>query len=137
MLFEVDPEDSVPIYAQIMQRLKWGIASGVLVDGAQLPSVRELATRLRVNPNTVIKAYRELEYEGFIKRRHGQGTFVSASGEAVQSEREDAVRQAMGRAADVALAVGLSECEATGLLVTAMRDRADAAPSREGDVRDE
>ena len=61
----------------------------------------------------------------------------AASGEAVQSVREDAVRQAMGRAADVALAVGLSECEATGLLVTAMRDRADAAPSREGDVRDE
>ena len=120
MLFDIDPQDSVPIYAQIIQRIKWGIASGALADGSQLPSVRELATRLRVNPNTIAKAYRELEYEGFVQRRQGQGTYVSASGEAVKSERDEVVAEVIDRAAEVAVAVNLSEADACRLLSQAM-----------------
>ncbi len=135
MLFDIDPGDSVPIYAQIIRRIKWGIASGALTDGSQLPSVRELATRLRVNPNTIVKAYRELEYEGFVQRRHGQGTYVSAGGEAVQAEREEVVAEAIDRAAEVAVAVALSEEEACRLLAQAMGRHRDANRPEAGEMQ--
>ena len=135
MLFDIDPGDSVPIYAQIIRRIKWGIASGALTDGSQLPSVRELATRLRVNPNTIVKAYRELEYEGFVQRRHGQGTYVSASGEAVQAEREEVVAEVIARAAEVAVAVRLSEEEACRLLSQAMGRHRDANRPEAGEMQ--
>jgi GntR family transcriptional regulator len=135
MLLDIDPQDSVPIYAQIIRRIKWGIASGALADGSQLPSVRELATRLRVNPNTIVKAYRELEYEGFVQRRHGQGTYVSASGEAVQAEREEVVAEVIDRAAEVAVAVRLSEEEACRLLSQAMGRHRDAIRPEAGELQ--
>jgi len=76
-LFErIDPRSPTPLYAQIANRLKLAIASGELRSGEGLPSVRTLAARLRVNPATVVQAYRELESEGFVRTRQGAGTFV-------------------------------------------------------------
>jgi GntR family transcriptional regulator len=73
---KLDPRSSTPLYAQIANRLKVAIAAGELRPTAALPSVRHLAAQLRVNPATVVQAYRDLEAEGFIEMRHGTGTFV-------------------------------------------------------------
>jgi len=76
-LFEhIDPRSPTPLYAQIAGRLRVAIAAGELKAGAALPSVRNLAGRLRVNPATVVQAYRDLEAEGFVEMRQGAGTFV-------------------------------------------------------------
>src|SRR5687767_13387201 len=76
MFEHLDPRSPNPLYAQISARLRVAIASGELRTGEGLPSVRELAGRLRVNPATVVQAYRELESEGFVEMRQGAGTYV-------------------------------------------------------------
>ena len=76
MLVEVDPRSATPLYAQIATRLRMAVASGELRPGDPLTSVRQLATRLRINPATVVQAYRELETEGFAEMRQGAGTFA-------------------------------------------------------------
>jgi len=73
---QIDPRSPTPLYAQIAGRLRVAVASGELRPGAALPSVRQLAARLRVNPATVVQAYRDLETEGFVEMRQGAGTFV-------------------------------------------------------------
>lgn len=76
MFEKIDPRSPTPLYAQIASRLKGAIAAGELGPEAVLPSVRHLAAQLRVNPATVVQAYRELEAEGFVELRQGAGTFV-------------------------------------------------------------
>ncbi len=75
--FSIDPKSGVPFYRQIIERVKFGIAGGRLTPGDQLPTVRRLAADLSVNPNTVIRAYREMEIEGVLDTQQGSGTFVS------------------------------------------------------------
>jgi len=77
MLFRPNPSSGVPIYLQLMEQVKHGIETGALRPGDQLPGMRPLAEELVINPNTVAKAYRELEHEGVIELRHGAGAFVS------------------------------------------------------------
>lgn len=67
-----------PVYLQIKEQLERRIASGALGPGQALPSVRAMAEQLAINPNTVVRAYRELEAEGLVETRHGEGTFVAA-----------------------------------------------------------
>src|SRR5205823_2190185 len=76
MFDHVDPRSPTPLYAQIATRLRVAIAAGELRPGEALPSVRQLAGRLRINPATVVQAYRELEMEGLVNTRQGAGTFV-------------------------------------------------------------
>ena len=76
MFDQIDPRSPTPLYAQIAARLRLAVASGELRPGEALPSVRQLAARLRVNPATVVQAYRDLEGEGFVEMRQGAGTFV-------------------------------------------------------------
>ena len=78
MLFRPNPSLGVPIYLQLMEQVKHAIETGALRPGEQLPGIRPLAEELVMNPNTVAKAYRELEHEGVIELRHGAGAFVSA-----------------------------------------------------------
>jgi GntR family transcriptional regulator len=73
---QIDPRSPTPLYAQIATRLRLAVAAGELRPGDALPSVRQLAARLRVNPATVVQAYRDLEIEGFVEMRQGAGTFV-------------------------------------------------------------
>src|SRR5262245_52554233 len=75
--FHLNPSSGVPIYRQIQDQILYGIASGLLTAGEQLPTVRALAVELSVNPNTVIKAYTELEREGLLTTEQGSGTFVA------------------------------------------------------------
>jgi GntR family transcriptional regulator len=77
MLLRPNPSSGVPIYLQLMEQVKHGIETGALRPGDQLPGIRPLAEELVINPNTVAKAYRELEHEGVIELRHGAGAFVS------------------------------------------------------------
>jgi len=72
----IDPRSPTPLYAQIAARVRVAVAAGNLRPGDALPSVRQLASRLRVNPATVVQAYRELETDGFVELRQGAGTFV-------------------------------------------------------------
>jgi GntR family transcriptional regulator len=76
--FSLDPKSGVPIYRQIQDQIRYGIASGRLCPGEQLPTVRALAVDLSVNPNTVIKAYSELERQGALTTEQGSGTFVAS-----------------------------------------------------------
>src|SRR6516162_6872736 len=76
--FLLDPHSGVPIYRQIIDRVTGNIAAGVLKAGDQLPTVRQLAVDLSVNPNTVIRAYSELEIRGILETQQGTGTFISA-----------------------------------------------------------
>jgi GntR family transcriptional regulator len=77
MLFKPNPASGVPIYLQLMEQVKHNVETGALRAGEQLPGIRPLAEALVINPNTVAKAYRELEHEGIIELRHGAGAFVS------------------------------------------------------------
>src|SRR5437764_7044363 len=78
MLSRPNPSSGVPIYVQLMEQVKHAIETGALRPGEQLPGIRPLAEELVMNPNTVAKAYRELEHEGVIELRHGAGAFVSS-----------------------------------------------------------
>ncbi|NFI51822.1 GntR family transcriptional regulator [Clostridium botulinum] len=76
-MIKVDPRSSTPIYEQVELRIKELILKGALNEGEKLPSVRELSSILTINPNTISKAYRELEREGIIETLRGKGTFIT------------------------------------------------------------
>jgi GntR family transcriptional regulator len=87
MFSRIDPRSPTPLYDQIATRIRIAVASAELRPGDTLPSVRALAKRLRVNPATVVQAYRELEREGFVEMRQGAGTYVR---ELQAKKRDDA-----------------------------------------------
>ncbi len=74
--FKLDPKSGVPFYRQIIDQIRYGVASGSLKVGEQLPTVRALAVELKVNLNTVSKAYRELEIQNVLETQQGTGTFI-------------------------------------------------------------
>jgi GntR family transcriptional regulator len=78
VLFRPNPSLGVPIYLQLMEQVKHAVESGALRPGDQLPGIRTLAEELVINPNTVAKAYRELEHDGVVELRHGAGAFIAA-----------------------------------------------------------
>src|SRR5215475_8209396 len=73
----IDLADGVPIYRQIVNQVKYLVASGLLLPGEELPPIRTLALQLKVTPNTIVKAYDELEISGVVHKRQGSGTFIS------------------------------------------------------------
>ncbi len=91
MVWSIDYHSGVPVYLQVVQQVQSAVASGVLREGDQLPSVRALAEQLRVNRNTIARAYGELEHAGALENRQGSGCFVRASAtplrKAVRTER--------------------------------------------------
>ncbi len=76
MEFRIDNKSGVPFYRQIIEQVKFAMARGDLQPGNQLPTVRQLAVDLSINPNTVIRAYRQMEIEGLLETHQGSGTFV-------------------------------------------------------------
>ena len=95
MLFRTNPSSGVPIYLQLMEQVKHAIETGALRPGEQLPGIRPLAEELVMNPNTVAKAYRELEHQGVIELRHGAGAFVSATAQPRKSTEKVRAGQAI------------------------------------------
>lgn len=114
MLFKPNPSSGLPIYLQLMEQVKHAIETGALGPGEELPSIRRVAVELVVNPNTVAKAYRELEHEGVIELRQGSGAFV------VQSARARVVTQKL-RDAQPALSALVAKLGETGLSKEEMR----------------
>jgi len=108
--WRIDPEAG-PIFRQIVDSVKAGLARGTLSPGAKLPSARALAETLRVNPNTVIRAFEALEREGITETRRGLGTFIRAAVDVV-AIRETLIRQAARRYLEEARALGLTDDEA-------------------------
>jgi GntR family transcriptional regulator len=108
----IDPSSGLPIYVQIVNQIKTGIAMGRLMPEDPLPSVRQLAVDLAVNPNTVARAYLDLEYEGVIYKRQGAGTFVSSQGvEMSKNERRRVLGELIERALVEGVNLGLGEKE--------------------------
>ena len=94
MFEHIDPHSPTPLYEQIAARIRVAVAAGDLGTGVPLPSVRQLAQRLRVNPATVVQAYRTLETDGFVETRHGAGTFIKeVTGERRGRERREQAHQ--------------------------------------------
>ena len=79
MVFRSNPSSGVPVYLQLIEQVKHAIETGAIRAGEQLPSVRQMAEDLLINPNTVAKAYRELEHEEILELRHGSGAFIRES----------------------------------------------------------
>jgi GntR family transcriptional regulator len=75
--FRLDTHSGVPVYRQLIDQVQAGIAAGALVKGDQLPTVRQVAVDLAINPNTVLRAYREMEIRGVLETQQGTGTFIS------------------------------------------------------------
>src|ERR1035438_7655134 len=87
--FRLDPRSGVPVYRQIIDQVMGGMAAGTLAGGHQLPTVRQVAVDLSINPNTVVRAYRELEIRGVLETQQGTGTFISHQ----KVERDEVERQ--------------------------------------------
>jgi GntR family transcriptional regulator len=79
MTLRLNPASGVPLYLQLMEQIKHAIETGAIRAGEQLPSVRQMAEDLVINPNTVARAYRDLEHEGIVELRHGSGAFIRDS----------------------------------------------------------
>jgi GntR family transcriptional regulator len=119
----VDPRSGVPIYLQIIEQVKRSVALGVLQAGEQLPTVKQLAIDLTVNPNTVARAYRELEREEVIETSPGRGSFVRSNG------LTDSPKVAADIGAD-AFDVALREAKSVGLRRDEIRQIFEAALAR-------
>ena len=79
MILHLNPASGVPLYLQLIEQVKHAIETGVLRAGDQLPSVRQIAEELLINPNTVARAYRELDHEGIVDLKHGSGAYIRES----------------------------------------------------------
>lgn len=119
ILLKPNPASGVPIYLQLMQQVRHAVETGALRPGDQLPSIRPLAEELVINPNTVAKAYRELEHEGVIELRQGAGAFVSRGAVSI----ENAARL---KAAQVLVAQGIDRLRARGISDEEIRRLVDA-----------
>lgn len=123
MWFHVDTGSGVPIYMQILNQVKRATASGLLKPGDQIPSVRELAIELTVNPNTIVKAYQELERDGIIKTVRGVGTFVAEKEiKIVHEERVRVLLNAIDKVLIEAHHLGFSENEVRQFMSDRMKE---------------
>jgi GntR family transcriptional regulator len=128
MRVHLDSNDSRPIYVQIMDEVRRGLLRGTLRPEDPLPSVRELASALRINPRTVLQAYAALEREGVVYVRRGQGTFVSADIKPNERERPRLALEVARRALTDAQRSGLSLDD----LLEALRELNEESPESEG-----
>jgi GntR family transcriptional regulator len=119
-MFELDVRSRKAIYEQLMDKIKEMIVYGVLQPDEQLPSVRTLSAQLTVNPNTIQKAYRELEREGYIYSLQGKGSFVSSSVEHPNAAMRDEIRAALVKLIAEATYSGLTKTDMTLLFQEAM-----------------
>jgi GntR family transcriptional regulator len=112
MNLRINFSSGVPIYLQLMEQIKHAIDTGAIREGEQLPTIRKVAEELAMNPNTVAKAYRDLQAEGIVEVRHGLGVYVaepkSSSDKIVEMRR---IGSLLRRAMEKGIALGLSEAE--------------------------
>ena len=131
--FRVDGRSGVAPYLQIVRQVRQALRMGVLDVGDQLPSVREVVTAVAVNPNTVLKAYRDLEREGLVEARPGQGTFVRARPPGPPPGTHSRLGRSLARWVREAREAGLDEESMESLLRVTLR-AADAADSESEEI---
>ena len=115
-MFELDLRSRAPIYEQLVEKIKELIVNNVLKPDEQLPTVRVLASELTLNPNTVQKAYRELEYRGYIYSLPGKGNFVRATVPANNTVRLQSLENDLGRIISEMLYLGMSPQQVNSLV---------------------
>src|SRR5438132_9399183 len=124
--FYLDTRSGVPTYLQLVQQVKQAVRLGILLPGDQLPTVKEVVGTLAINPNTVLKAYRELDHGGLVEGRRGQGTFVSSDLPSLPPDEVKGLRSGLQRWIDRARAAGLDDSASA----TARAGRSSTARSR-------
>ena len=113
MLIVVDPHSGVPVYRQVMEQIKFHVASGLLAKGEELPSTRALSAELGVNPMTISKAYSYLERDGVVERRPGRPLVVSAlENGAMREERVEQLRRSLEQTVTIVKQLDISSAEA-------------------------
>lgn len=125
----LNPSSGTPLYLQLVEHLKHAMASGAIAPGEQLPSVRKMAEDLVINPNTVVRAYRDLDSEGLVELRHGSGVFVRES----VSARVDVMKKAepiLRSTVDRLEALDLSEDDIRRLMENELAQRRTARQAR-------
>jgi GntR family transcriptional regulator len=130
--FHLDTASGVPAYLQLVQQVKQALRLGLLRVDDQLPTVREVVAQVVINPNTVLKAYRELEREGLVASRPGQGTFITRTLAATSLASHAALRRGLLRWLASAREAGLDDESVLALFMATFRDtawRADATES--------
>jgi GntR family transcriptional regulator len=120
--FRLDAASGVPTYLQLVHQVEHALRLGYLKPGDQLPKVRDVVASLAINPNTVLKAYRELETKGLTAGRPGQGTFIQATLNQVALPELTALRRSLLRWLTAADAAGLDEDGSVALFTSALRD---------------
>ncbi|WP_027410419.1 GntR family transcriptional regulator [Anoxybacteroides tepidamans] len=115
-MFELDIRSRQPIYEQLVEKMKELIIHEVWKPNEQLPSVRVLAKELTINPNTIQKAYRELEYQGYIYSIPGKGNFVAPQSKAINHEKVEAVKQQLLKLLCEAFYIGITRDDILSLL---------------------
>lgn len=123
MKFFINSRSGVPIYRQLVQQIKNGIVGGLLEPGDQLPTVREVALDLTVNPNTVARAYRELEMQGLLQSIQGRGTFVSPSrGPSRPVEKEMLLRERFAEVLEEGRQLGIDSVDLKRIFEISLQD---------------
>ncbi|MBV6702014.1 GntR family transcriptional regulator [Kitasatospora aureofaciens] len=125
--FHVDRTGSVPAYAQIVQQVREALRLGLLQTGDRLPAVRDVVVSCRINANTVLKAYRELEHFGLVEARQGSGTFVSGSLGAVEPHDMARLRTGLLRWVAEARQAGLEDEDVQALVTSVLAEEPAAA----------
>jgi len=120
--FRLEPASGVPTYLQLVHQVEHALRLGYLKPGDQLPKVRDVVALLAINPNTVQKAYRELELRGLAAGRPGQGTFVKAALRRVGGPAQEALARRLGEWVRDAIASGLDQESVEAMFAAALRD---------------
>lgn len=119
--FHIQSRSGVPSYLQIVQQVRQAIRLGILSAGDKLPTVKEVVASVAINPNTVLKAYRELDLEGLVEGRRGVGTFVAEGVASLPPKDIDSLRKSLGKWVADARAAGLDEENMSALFTAAVR----------------
>jgi GntR family transcriptional regulator len=125
--FRLDHGSGVPTYLQLVQQVEQALRLGLLGPGDQLPTVKEMVESLAINPNTVMKAYRELEHRGLAAGRPGQGTFIKARLQRVSGAKQAALARRLATWMRDATAAGLDDQSITAMFGAVLRDLHDDA----------
>ena len=121
MFLHIQPGDNLAIYDQVVRQIKFAVASGALTPGDFVLSVRELARELAINPNTVLKAYRELDLQGFVETRRGLGTYLTEQVAILQLDDHTELRASLERWIRQARLAGLDDEDITALFNSVIR----------------
>jgi GntR family transcriptional regulator len=121
--FSLDPANAAPIYRQIIQQIEYAILSGRMKSGDRLPTIRSLAVQLKTNPNTIAKAYGELEIRGILETQVGSGTYISGKKPALEDDSLNRkIREVLGRFTQDMSDLGVEGKELTRLLESYIKE---------------